>query len=244
MTAPRIESCYFARPQAGAAWTRMARVLEDTARQHCQGWSVHVLALPPAPMPTHVVSWSFAANTHKLDHWRAVVEAAANGDRILLLDADTAIVRPLDDIWDRPFDLAMTTKRDRFPFNAGVVFLRVSPPIRAFMRAWVSTNREFLLNGDLHKPWRSKHGGLNQSALGCLLATGALADLDVLELPCAEWNCEDSAWATFDADRTRILHIKSALRVAVIERQPCDARMKPAADYWRARERDLLRRTA
>lgn len=208
---PRLISCYFTE---GERWPRLAGVLEHTAHQHCQGWDIRVSRLQ---MPTQpAIADCYAANSHKLAHWCQEVDAAPDGTPMLLIDADTAILRPLDDIWDQPFDMAYTVRppRSRYPFNAGVVFVRASLRSRAFLAYWLDVNQRFLGNQRDHETWKRRYGGINQAALGHVLdlCPNVFGSVQLLTLPCATWNCEDDSWATFDPQATRILHVKSDLR--------------------------------
>lgn len=225
----RIESPYF------GDYDRLARVLEHTARHHCPNWAVNVYRIDPTPLKAHRRAQnSHIANTQKMESWNDVIQAAPDGDRILLIDADTFFTNPIDDIWDRGFDLAYTNKDSRFPFNSGVIFVRVSPRTKRFFADWAEVNRNMLIDADRHLPWRAKFGGINQAAFGQMLETNH--GLDMLTLPCQEWNCEDSAWADFDPATTRIVHVKSALRAAVFgnyKRRPGVARL---ADLWKELE--------
>jgi hypothetical protein len=207
-----------------------------SAAQHCEDWRVTIAQLPPGPRLQ--VAAGLAANTYKLDHWCALVEQAPDGDRILLIDADTLILRPLDPVWDLPFDFAYTTKpTTRFPFNAGVIFVRVSDQVRGFLRAWRDENRRLLRDQKALRAWRQQYGGMNQAALGSVLEGGKARDLQVRQLPCAEWNCEDATWAAFDPGVTRILHVKSTLRRAVLGFAPAQRPLQPLIARWRACDR-------
>lgn len=217
MTAPRIEACYYLPTDRihASTWARLAAVLESSARQHCADWTINVRGLPQPDRPWPRQVEGFLANTWKLEHWREVVEASADGDRLLLIDADTFILQPLDAIWDRAFDLVYTARAAycAHPINAGVVFVRVSPGTRHFFARWAEANRQILQEGQAH--WRQRFGGWNQAALGKLLEEGA-DGLAILAVPCLEWNCEDSTWPAFDPAVTRIVHVKSALRLAAL----------------------------
>ena len=209
MNRPRLEACYFG---DSAQWERMATVLRMTAETQCPEWKVSVRRILPEPRTSALGLAPSVANTQKLDEWCRIIGTAANGDRILLIDADTAILRPLDDVWEREFDLAYTTRRRaRTPFNGGVLFVRVSPVVRRFFVEWAAENNKMLADGEYHRQYRLKYFGLNQAAFGKLLEDGRLDDLQLLELPCVEWNCEDTSWKRFDASRTRILHIKDGI---------------------------------
>jgi hypothetical protein len=236
---PRFVSLWFGdNPQ----FERMARVLEFTARRHCPGWSIEVQRIAPAmPRFSPLGIASHALNTQKMDAWRDVIASAPDGDRILLIDSDTVILRSLDSAWDDEFDLAYTVKdSNRFPFNSGVVFLRAGPGARAFADAWQKENVRLLETPKEHVKWRSRYGGCNQAALGAMLEGGVVSRLGlrVVKLPCLEWNCEDSSWAGFDPARTRIVHLKSGLRRAVFALGPMNARLARLAHIWKALERE------
>lgn len=249
---PRLESCYFGSGRHGE-WDRLANVLRFTAQAHCGTWNVNVQRIDPKAYTSAIGLRPNEANTQKLESWLDIVEAAPDGQQLLLIDADTAILRPLDDVWGEDFDLAYTTKRKaRFPFNGGVVFVRVSPAIRTFFAQWWQENVFMLGHATHHQPFRKRYGGLNQAAFGALLERRAAAQLKLLELPCAEWNCEDASWSAFDPERTRILHIKTALtggdlRRTLFARWPAPPHIQQLATLWKDLEAQSLvatRRTA
>ncbi len=238
---PRLVSCVFG-PEP---YPRLARVLDYSARVHCAGWDVQLLRTPPAtcdprdgtPLSSALGKTSHVTNTQKMLVWAAVVETAPDDTPILLIDCDTFITRPLDDIWAQPFDFAYTTKPDsRFPFNSGVVFVRATDRTRQFFRRWRDENLMMLRDRDHHQAWRARYGGINQAALGRALEAGWTSDLVRLELPCQEWNCEDAHWRTFDPAVTRIVHVKSALRLAVLGYGPVLPSLRPLVHAWQVLE--------
>lgn len=238
---PRLVCCTF----NGQPYERLVRVLELTARRHCGHWDLQIGPVTPAThdaetgerLRSAIGKTSHVENTQKMEAWAAAVDAAPDGTGMLLIDADTFILRPLDDIWDRPFDFAYTTKVSRFPFNSGVVLLRVSSQTRAFVQRWRHENLAMLRDFEHHREWRRQYGGINQAALGRALQSGWLAELQVLELPCAEWNCEDATWRDYDPATTRIVHVKSALRLAVLGMGPALPSFQPLVHLWRRLER-------
>jgi hypothetical protein len=235
----RLVSCWFGGGGAGDQWPRMARVLAASATAHCPGWSIEVRSIVPGKVSGAITS-SYAANTQKLDYWVSVVAAAPDGAEIVLLDADTMVMGPLDAVWDRIFDLAYTRRAPShpFPINAGVIFVRANARSRAFLTRWRDENRRMLTDHQRHHTWRKQYGGINQAALGCVLQAGGHA-AELLELPCNVWNCEDSTWASF-SDATRIVHLKSDLRRALFlgaSGTPCLVRI---AQIWRDWERRAI----
>lgn len=227
-------SGYFRGPSDGD-WEQLAGVLRHTAHRHCPDWEIRVEHIEPTEMysslgvPVHVF------NTQKMEHWNRSVQELADGDVALLIDADTAILRPLDDVWDLDFDVAYTARPDgcRFPFNSGVVFLRVTEATKAFVQAWWEENARMLIDGTRHQWWNHKYGGINQASLGYAIEKQDSWGADLLALPCREWNCEDSTWAQFD-ETTRIVHFKSALRSAITGNKAglMVAGVPPLAELW------------
>jgi len=239
----RIISCYFAGAGTGDRWPRLARVFEHTARTHSPEWQLQLTKLS-APRRRLNQSDNHSANALKLEHWCDAVRSANDGDELLLIDADAFIVRPLDDIWVMPFDVAYTVRPPGYPMplNGGVVFLRVSSSTRQFMATWGAANAAMLLDRALLAKWR-KYQGINQRALGMLIEEGLTGLHSLLDLPCAEWNSEDSAWSSFDPAFTRIVHVKSELRDAVFPSKyhPCrKPHLKAIARIWEELERDAL----
>lgn len=233
---PRIESVWF----GGERYERLAKVFEATARRHCQDWTITVRRVSEQALPRHrSANQGHVANTQKLDHWNDIVQEAPNGARILLIDADTVILHPIDDIWEQGFDIAYTTKRSQFPFNLGVIFVRISEPVKAFFAAWAAQNCRMLTHKVIHRQYRDRFGGINQASFGRTLETPAVLGLNLVGIPCSTWNCEDSAWADFDPASTRILHVKSALRRALFDNdrdalaKPCVSRL---VEMWKALE--------
>lgn len=236
MAAPLLASVYFGSGAAGEEFRRMARVLEYSALRHAPTWRVEVRHVPPAVgyhsvlgVPAH------ENNSAKLDRWRDLVAAASDGDRVLLVDGDTMITGPLDDAWDRSFDLAYTFAADRLPLNAGVVFVRVSAATRGFLEQWAAVNRSFLGDASALRPWRARYAGINQAALGFMLERAGHG-CAIERLDGAIWNCEDSNWRRFDPAATRIVHLKSELRRALFRGLATRRDLAPIVAAWRAEE--------
>lgn len=214
----RLEACYF----GSGIYQEMAEVMEASARRHCPGWAINVQRIDPPHLESVLLKPSYLHNTQKMAHWCEVIERSKDGDEVLLIDSDTLILHDLTPIWSTPFDVAITSKRHtRFPFNSGVVFIRVSDKTRAFAREWRDANVAMLSSKGLHVSWQPKYGGINQASLGMMLEQATLDRLGIMvhEVPCQEWNCEDAHWRHFN-ENTRIVHYKSALRDALFAPKP------------------------
>lgn len=233
---PRIEAVWF----GNGKYERMAKVFEATARAHCSNWDVNLRRIEEQQIEAHrAANKGHVANTQKLEDWNAIVQDAPAGSRILLIDTDTFFVNPIDDIWDQDFDIAYTVKRSQFPFNLGVIFLRATDASKAFFAAWTQNNRVMLQKKVIHRQYRDRFGGINQASFGRTIETQAVRGVNLLGIPCATWNCEDSAWNSFDPGKTRIVHVKSALRRALFDNDR-DAMAKPGVprlvEMWKALE--------
>jgi hypothetical protein len=175
-----------------------------------------------------------------MECWYEAVSMAPDGAELLLIDVDTVILRSLDAVWQQAFDIAYTTKPSRFPFNSGVVFVRVNDRSRAFVKTWRDENLRMLTSETHHQAWRRKYGGINQASLGYTLDSKLAAGVQLVQLPCVEWNCEDSSWALYDPSVTRILHVKSSLRRAVFLGHPAPVSVRPLGRLWRQLEQEAL----
>lgn len=235
----QVYACWFPSPDrhlgADREWRRLSDVLLLSLVEHCQGWFVRVESIPARPWSS-TRSASHHANTEKLDTWNRVVQAADNGTELLLLDVDTFALRSLDALWDRAFDVAYTVRAgQRYPFNAGVIALRVNDRSRAFMARWAAENTRMYVDRHYHRAYHRAYGGINQASLGALLEAEDRAPTVLRTmLPCQEWNCEDTSWADFN-DETRIVHLKSNLRMVLFHRSVSPA-LQPIVRKWKAIE--------
>jgi hypothetical protein len=245
MDAPRLEACYFPNPDPKKAkvYERLAAVLDYTARKHLPDWSVNVELIKPPKCKSSMGNPSHEWNTQKLEFWNQQVQEAPDGARLLLIDGDTYLRRPLDEAWDIQFDLAYTIRQGhgtRLPLNGGVVFVRVSPGVRAFMAKWWEMNVDFLSNSIVHRRWRIKYAGINQASFGYMLEVAKMP-ISIKKLACAEWNlCE---WDAFRAETTRVVHVKSGLRRHVFDLRPATfARpvMRDLSKEWHALEAEMV----
>jgi hypothetical protein len=219
-------------------YERLAAVLRHTATRHCEGWGVNVERIRPRQYVSAMGNLSHAWNTQKLEHWRDVVLRAADGDRVLLIDADTAVIRPLSNAWNAAFDLAYTVRDHGLPLNGGVLFLRVSSRTRDFVDHWWQVNRKFLDDPSAHEPWRLKYAGINQASFGYLLENDPHG-CSMAKFACAEWNAVGPEY--FKPGLTRVVHIKSRVRREVFGVEPVRQASAPMVDMWHALERRVTR---
>lgn len=242
---PILAAAYFGSGSAGDQYGRLARVLEYTAAIHCPDWRIRVERLTAPPTFTSALGvHSHVTNSQKLEWWRSIIIDAEDGDRVLLIDADMMITRPLEDVWAMPFDLAYTIREEgRLPLNGGVVFVRVSPASRRFVDRWFAVNQRFLANANDHRHWRTKYAGINQAAFGFMLERERDPGLAIARLTCHEWNSENTTWAKFDPAQTRIVHLKSGLRRALFG-MPAKSEHKRLIALWHSLEAQAIHTAA
>ena len=209
----RLFAVWFWSPTQSDQYEKLAAVLRHTASKFNPDWTIDVRKIQPSSRRSASGAQSHADNNYKLEAWAREVREAPDGERLLIVDADTFVVGELDSLWDHPFDVAYTYREnaERFPLNGGVIAVRVGYESRRFFDAWVAQDAAFFNDAALHEPYQRKYGGMNQASLGYLIDRG---DFNLAALPCGVWNCEDTNWATF-GEHTRIVHVKSALRLAV-----------------------------
>lgn len=171
-------------------------------------------------------------NAQKISSWRRIVETADLGEVLGIMDCDTLVLGDLSAVLEIDFEVAYTARPPwaRLPFNAGVVFVRVSAATRRFFAAWEEQNLRLLGDRTAHRPLRNKYGGINQAALGYLLERPV--DVVPVAIPCTTWNCEDTSWSEFGPE-TKILHIKGRLRSACVRGRNPEPDIERLAEIWR-----------
>ena len=215
---------------------KLASVLAYTASVHCPTWHRDIQV-------TDTIG--AGPQAEKIDRWCRAVEEAVDGTPLLLMGGDTYIRKPLDDLWDQPFDVAYTARdraRSVSPLNADVIAVRASRATRSWLRQWEAT---FLtvVHGPVERwrEYRKNYGSLDQRALADHIAHERV--LKILALPCREWNCERSEWARYGPD-TRIVHLQNPLRTTLTTDRPWpdgDPRAQYTAgiiDEWRRLARE------
>ncbi len=201
---PLIVACY-----EGELYTRLARVLELSAIEHVPSWHRRIARV------------TIGGGIGKLGFWLAAIEAVPDGTPVMLTDADAMITGPLDAVWGQPFDLAYTVRditRSPWPYNSGVIYVRASAAVKAFLEAWGNEAKR-----RVDKPKdsrdrvqdRQKFGASEQAAFDVVLKGPLGQTLQTVALPCRIWNCEDSEWGRFGPE-TRVVHVKGAFRDAIV----------------------------
>lgn len=216
-------------------YARLARVWEESARQTNQHAEIVLHKIEPPQ--TVKRNTGLSSNNHKFKVWNAEIQAANNGDLIVLTDVDLMILADLRPAFKGDFDIGVTRRTAQsWPINAGVVFVRVSDASKRFIERWGEVDQKMYEDEVFHEPYKRKYKGQNQAALGYLREnndTGAV----VQELPCAVWNACNEDYVHFKLGTTKVVHIKSTLRHAILGKtRGVPSKMKPICKLWKAFE--------
>lgn len=214
-------------------FARLRRVFEASAREVMPGVRIEVAELTASGSPPRLRAR--ARGNRRDDINRAFLTTAAmawrSPDPVAVCDMDLMFLRPIEDVWERPFDVAVTRREWKSPWNTGLWFMRPTEAARTFVAEWAALARYFAL----HEPAEvERHSGIDQAALARALDRNTQAC--VLELPCRHWNSTQSEWAQID-DETRVVHVKSALRRACFGSEPPPPGLQWAVDLWHRHER-------
>lgn len=179
-------------------------------------------------------------NARKTKHHTRIVHEAKDGEVLCLLDADMMVLGDLSDVAEtlagRELAYTVRPERSRYPFNTGVVFVRVCSEARAFFWLWEYTVREMLAKPAFHAINKTCFGGINQAAFGYLVANLPAYRTDFLMLSCEYYNCEHDCLKRkmFDRERTKVVHIHGTLRRVLFNaEQTNNEQVLYLADVWR-----------
>ncbi len=184
-----------------------------------------------APDPIDGVPIAFVSNTVKLSHWAR--EATETREPLILADCDMLATSDCSGVFDQDFDVAYTvrTQPSRCPMNGGVMFVKPTPAAIRFLETMHGVNLRMMRDPVFHEPWRQKYVGYNQAAFGYILENQLVPSAKLLALPCRKYNAVDNDWAFIDGD-TCMVHIKGALRTAVLAKRIPSGKLAKAMNAW------------
>jgi hypothetical protein len=210
-------------------YDRLTKVFEYSVRKNAPNINLEILELPSQKTEKGKVT-SFTANTLKLDIWNDIMASAK--EPIIFCDADLLLLRDPSSAFDSDFDICLTKRSAKIPFNGGVVFAKPTDESKEFFQLWKEANRKMYDDNVLHREWRAKYAGMNQASLGYILELGC-ASAKIEFLPCATWNACDEDWEDLREDAV-FIHIKGRLRAAILANKgPLRDYHKKAGEMWR-----------
>jgi len=198
-------------------WERLLKALQISLRRNWPDAQLEIVR-GDQPKLRKGLPYHCATNSVKLRRWRQAVYE--HGGELILLDADTVVLKPLSSAFRLKFDVAVTTRGEPLPYNAGVMFVRCNADSRAFFDRWVELNAGLLTHQPCCLAALCQYGGINQAALAYILREPPLCL--IRELPCRTWNCCQDAWHTVNGE-TRVLHVKNNLRRVALGMAPENA---------------------
>lgn len=177
---------------------------------------------------------------HKRDTAFAFIAAAKyalahNKGILAVADCDLMFLQSIEDINRLQFDIAVTT-RNKMKYNTGLWFMKPTARAKKFIERWIFNTEIIMNNFCKYEDFCWQHGGIDQASLFMTLQKNKKAS--VLELPCQIWNATQSEWRNVDYN-TRVIHIKSKLRLAVFGKLTVDKEgefnyLLPLIKKWRS----------
>jgi hypothetical protein len=162
--------------------------------------------------------------------WITALKTVKNGEKILFIDADTVLLKKIDNYFEKDFDIGYTYYKDHStPYgetsftpngfnriNTGVMLVKKSIKVVEFFIEYAKLTNEFLINGS---PYKKEFGAFDQDALVWFLCNGNLKNIShpkaiykeivFFGFKCNELNeCESVPLST----NTHIIHYKGGWR--------------------------------
>lgn len=99
--------------------------------------------------------------------WQQVLDEMEVKTKLVLMDADTLVAQPIEEVFNHQFDVGYTYRDngERYLLNTGVMFFRVSEHARKWAADWIKLTNEALNTRGRVRLW----GGGDQAALGKML---------------------------------------------------------------------------
>lgn len=109
----------------------------------------------------------------KMNLWKRLVDSSTK-DNILLLDADTVLVRDVRPFFDKNFSIGFTYKTDEdenlaWPINTGVILVKNNSSSKLFFHKWVNLTGDFVRDCKNEDRRLEGWGALDQAAFGFLV---------------------------------------------------------------------------
>jgi hypothetical protein len=203
-------------------YARLRAVFERSARATMPGIQIEVLSVPPQATRQHAMAACFLA---------AAERAIEIGEAVAVCDVDLMFLREIESGFELDFDVAVTVRETAMRYNTGLWLYR--PAGAAFVRTWCLWTRAILGAPTSFRAELDRYGGIDQAALARAGAGGVVTR--ILELPCRIWNATQSEWPEVTAE-TRVIHVKSALRRAVLGLERPAPSLAPLVARFRAWE--------
>lgn len=229
-------------------YEKMSKVLEHSIKKNCPSVDFELIKINPPKVKSS--KRMYEANTVKLELWLEKLKQTK--DDVIFMDCDMMVLGDLQEAfdykseWDVSYTFRDNKKYTALPMNAGIMFVRNNKRSVAFIEKWAEVNalmyKDIIENNGrtLHAKWRNIYAGMNQAAWGYLVEECEF-DAKLRAIPCAKWNACGESWERVD-DETKVVHIKSGLRTAVLSRMPLNyiiKNVRKCTKIWRDFAREI-----
>lgn len=173
-------------------------------------------------MPDKKIKVLKIAKPRNIDHRRdtafAFIAAAEyvlkSKKNIAICDCDLMFTNSIHDGFKLDYDIAVTV-REYPKYNTGLWFFKPNERSKKFLKKWIYYTQFLMAHYKERRDLLYNQGGIDQASLYLTIQYYKKFNkkINILELPCQEWNACQSEWHNINED-TRIIHIKSKLRIA------------------------------
>jgi hypothetical protein len=216
-------------------YARLCSVFEKSVKRNCPTADLTIVRMK-APAETKR-NKGMTSNHEKFKVWNQFVQEADRGEHIILMDVDMLVLADMAPAFDEEFDIGITRRTSTtWPYNGGVVFVKVNGTSRAFVKQWGEIDAKMYTDSKFHDPYKKAYKGQNQASLGWMVEQNEPGAV-IKEFPCAVWNACNEDWMRLNLGHTRAVHIKSTLRHYCLGRTSgMPSKMRHICKRWREYE--------
>lgn len=221
---------------AGPQYARMAKILQRSALCHGVSVTINVIQDTDEELEGKLYG-TYYQNCRKAKHHNDLIQRHADGDTVVLLDADMLVLQPLtaqllEGLGDNDIGLTYRPAHHRFIFNSGFVATRVSSLTKQLHQAWTDRATAMVREPKLYHRYKQRYGGLNQASLGSLLEEPEWEHVTIAGLTTGEWNAVPLEHP-LAAEKSRVVHLLGVLRKYCLGNScPASHYLYPLVQTW------------
>jgi hypothetical protein len=224
----KVIGVYFNPPNSDV-YERLIKVFLYTIKENMPDAEPEVYKLPfPAPEDRR-----FQAQILKQRYWTYL--ALKQIQNYIIMDLDMMVMGDMSHAFRYDFDIAYTSRRlHRKPLNGGMIFCRPTAATNNFWKEWLENCEEAYVNKSIQYRNNTECKGFAQSALWYTI-NNHRHPVNIIDLPCVEYNACDEEWMNIDYTKIKAIHIKSRMRKSIFG--PKWAPDQKVHDLWREYEK-------
>jgi len=201
--------------------------LKKSIEVNCPGAKLHSINVPAPSNPRAFKG--LTSNTVKLDYWIKALEEL-DEEHFIFIDCDMIVLKDMEHVFEKDFDICYTIRDSVFPINGGVVFVKKNERSIDFIKRWQVINDKMYTDRAFHQVWRDKYAGINQAAFGYMIEKDP-GEAKLETVHCMQYNCTDEGWGRI-GDDCHAIHYKGKLRDAVLRLRPVAENLKRSFAEW------------